>query len=295
MQNIIGNQWLEKSAAWVDSVDFLIDVALHALPRFLLFSVCGFIFGVIFTIYLAKNRLLKRNQPFWNVLAKFSYVLILLIIPLALGAIGGIQSVQGLINQKMDEQLLPAVTEQMPELSRALTEQLKIYPTGKIISVNDLVEPLVKDLYYVPRSDSIWEHSKARFLNGALIRWGARALTAAVQQALVEKLEQVGQVIKGNLASGQASSDAIVKVGTDVITKFTTDTAKEIDFTQLEKTFPVMLVDALKNNINNYFNSIYTTILISILGMLLLIVGEIQYYRRHLQKPVEKNVANPLN
>jgi hypothetical protein len=293
MQNTNSNQWLEKTTALGDSVGGVLgDATLHASPWFLLYFACGFALGLILAIYLAKKHLLKRNQPVWNVLAKLSYILILAAMPLALGVIGVLHSVQSTINQEIEMRLLPAVTEQMPAVSHALNEQLKRYPTGKIITVKDLVEPLVSDMYYIPKSESLWERSKARVINDMILRRGATALTEAVQQALLGKLQHVGQVMEQVIGGGRSTPDDIVKIGTDVIMKFTTDSAREIDFTQLEKTVPEMLVDALKNNIDNYLKSTRKTILIILAGMLLLIVGEILYYRRYLQKPVKINIAS---
>jgi hypothetical protein len=276
--------------AWADGLGEVIwDIGLQTWPWILLFSACGFIGGLIFSIYLARKRLLKRKHPLWNALAKFSYVLILLAMPLGLGGVGAIYSMQHTINRGLDEQLLPAVTEQMPALARHLDQQLKRFPTGKIVSVRDLVEPLVKDLYYVPTSDGLWERSKARLINDMILSWGAKTLTEAVQRALLAKLEVAGQVLQDSRMTEKASSDELVRVGGSAIIKFMTDTTKEIDFTQLEETLPSMLVDALKSNFNHSFKSIYVTIFLPMLGMLLLIVVEILYYRRHLRKLAEKN------
>ncbi len=285
MQDITSNPWVAKLIVLADHLGGLIgNNTLYIVLWFFLFMISGFVIGGIFAIYLAKKRLLKRNNHYWNVLAKFSYILILLVMPLALGSVGAIYSVQRTLNQEIDEQLLPAITEQMPALSQALSEQLKGFHSGKVISVRDVVEPIVKDMYYIPSSDGLWEQSKARLINDTLLNWGARTLTEVVQRALLEKLEIVGEVLKANTMNGQASSDKLVKVGGGVIIKFMTDTTREVDFTQMEKTLPSMLSDAFKYNINTYFKSIYTMILLFIVGMALLIVGEILYYRRHLGK-----------
>lgn len=64
------------------------QLALHALPWVLLFAGIGLVLALGVCIVLARKGLLQRHRRGWHLAAKLSYVVILLALPLAGGALG---------------------------------------------------------------------------------------------------------------------------------------------------------------------------------------------------------------
>jgi hypothetical protein len=212
-------------------------------------------------------------------------------LPLATGAYGALREVQQNIHTTFDAKLLPVISQQMPAFNAYLSTKTKAFENGKVVSVKDLIDPLIQDLYYVPQSTSWWESTKAKVLNKLILQTAAQALTQGLQEKLIAQIELLGLGLTENNFKAQPVNE-LSQLGAAVATKFTTDAAKQIDFTKVNASLPQVLIDALKNAINHYFNSLYLTILLSLLLCASLLVAEVLYYRRYLR--LKKDSGTPV-
>jgi hypothetical protein len=260
---------------------FFGELVLNALPWILLFTFIAFLLALSITIYLARKNLLKRHVRIWNIAAKLTYLVVLIGLPLFGGALGAVYGTQRLVNQSLAQQLRPAIEEKMPAMRAYLASQVKEYQPDKLVSVKDLIDPLVNDLYYKPKSESAWEHTKARWINEKILRNGADIFLESLQQVILTKLAAVDGLTAGSDIHGQPNDGGIVRVSASVMTKFTSDVTKEVDFSQLDKSLPQVFVDALTKKINSYFQSIYAALGLICLGIALIIISEILIYRRY--------------
>jgi hypothetical protein len=260
------------------------QLALHALPWVLLFASIGLVLALIACIVLARKNLLQRHRRGWHLATRLSYVVILLALPLAGGALGIIYGTQRAFAESIHASLVPALEQRMPALRVYLASHLSAYQPGKPASVRELVEPLVQQMYYQPRSTSLWERTKARWINELILRQAAAQLTQVLQQQLTAQVARVGTVLSGPDFHGQAGS-ALAKLGSDVAVKLTTDMARQIDFTVLDKSLPQVFADAVIRQFNGVTNSARSMVLMMVTGLLLLIAAEIVVYRRYF-KPV---------
>lgn len=279
-------------AKWGNNLaPFVGDLALGALPWILLYGAIGFVVAVIISWKLARKNFLVRRPRAWNILAKLSYVLILVALPLLGGAFGAVHSVHRLVHQALERDLQPVFETHMPTLRIYLEQQVKLIQPGQPISMRSLIEPLVKGMYYQPTSDSFWERSKARWVNELILRRGSVLLTQVLQEQLIAKVGLLGEALKSSDFRGQPGSE-LAKLGTDLAVRLTTDVTRNADFSKLDKTLPAIFVDAIKQKASAYFNSLKITLGVFLALVLLLVWGEIMIYRRvYLRRyPIETHL-----
>lgn len=279
------------SASDINFGQLIWQLALQALPWVLLFAGIGLVLAVVACILLARKNLLQRHRRGWHLAAKLSYVVILLALPLAGGALGIIHGTQRAFADSIHASLIPALEQRMPALRVYLASHLSAYQPGKPASVRELVEPLVQQLYYQPRSNSLWERTKARWINELLLRQAAAQLTQVLQQQLTAQVARVGTVLSGPDFHGQAGS-SLAKLGSDVAVKLTTDMARRLDFSVLDKSLPQVFADAVILQFNTVSNSGRIMVLMMLAGLLLLVAAEIVIYRRYF-KPASMPVPLP--
>ena len=267
-----------------------------ALPSMLLYGMLGFVLALGICYQLARKCLLVRRPRAWHVAAKLSYVLILLALPLLGGGFGAVHSAHRLVNQALERDLQPVVAAQMPALRVYLEQQVKLIAPGQPISVRSLLEPFVQDMYYRPTSSSYWERSKARWINEFILRRGSVLLTQVLQEQLIARVGLLGEALKGANFRGQATGD-LAALGTDLAVRLTTDVARQADFSKLDKSVPMIFIDAIKRQAGAYFNSFKITLGLFALAALLLVWGEIMLYRhyhRHRHPPAAALPVPPM-
>jgi hypothetical protein len=257
-------------------------ILMSGIPWFFVYASLGLIIAFVVIIALAKKNIMVRKYRSWNIFAKLAYIVIIITVPLAVGCYGALRDVQQNIHTALETKLLPSITAQMPAFNTYLATKTKAYENGKVISVKDLIDPLIQDLYYVPQSNSWWETTKAKLLNQLILQSAAQALTNGLQEKLIAQIELLGMSLVESDFKGQSVNE-LSKLGTSVVTKFTSDAAKQIDFTHVNASLPQIVIDALKNTINRYFSSLYLTILLLVVLITALLTAEILYYRRHIR------------
>lgn len=254
------------------------ELLLGALPWMLLCGVLGLLLAVLICYQLARQCLLVRRPTPWHVAAKLSYVLILLALPLLGMAFGAVHSVHRLVNQALVRDLQPVFEAQAPALRIYLEQQARLVAPGQPLNLRTLIAPLVQDMLYQPVSDSWWERSKAYWVNELILRRGSMVLTQVLQEQLIAKASILGDVLKGSDFRGQATGE-LARLGTDVAVRLTTDAARRIDFSALDTSLPMLLVDAIKRQSGAYFNSLKLTLGFFAVLALLIVWAEIMVYR----------------
>lgn len=269
----------QQAADWAGGIyNYLGALLIKVLPWALLFAFIGFLLALVVMIVVSRKRLLRRSPRAWNAVAKLSYLAILSGFVLGGGAAGVVSQVQRQFNTELDRAVLPALEAQVPVLREYLTAQLRGVAPNKPITARDLVDAMLQDLYYQPKSNSLWEKTKAQSVNWVLRRFGAEALTAAFQQMVIMRIEATGEAMKKDMY-GQAQGE-LVQFGADALVKLALDANKNVDFTELDKKVPQVFTDALRKQGDGYFHSLYTSIGILFGGLALLVVGEMLFYFR---------------
>jgi len=269
------------------------DLLWTVLPWMLLYGVLGFVLALGICYQLARKCLLVRRPPAWHVAAKLSYVLILLALPLLGGGFGAVHSVHRVVNQALERDLQPVVEAQMPALRVYLEQQARLIAPGQPVSMRSLIEPFVQDMYYRPTSDSYWERSKARWINEFILRRGSVLLTQVLQEQLIARAGVLGDALKGAGFRGQATGE-LASLGTDLAVRLTTDVARQADFSKLDKSVPMIFIDAIKRQAGAYFNSLKITLGLFALVALLLVWGEIMLYRHYYLRRQPAATALPV-
>ena len=269
------------------------DLLWTALPWMLLYGVLGFVIAAIICYQLARKCLLVRRPRAWHVAAKLSYVLILLALPVLGGAFGAVHSVHRVVNQALVRDLQPVFEAQAPVLRRYLETQARLIAPGQPVSMRSLIEPYVKGMYYQPTSSSYWERSKARWINDFILRRGSVLLTDVLQEQLISKASVLGEALKGSDFRGQPTSE-LAKLGTDLAVRVSTDVTRQADFSKLDKSLPMIFIDAIKHQASTYFNSLKITIGLFALAALLLVWGEIMLYRHYYLRRYPLATAMPV-
>ena len=269
------------------------DLLWTVLPWMLLYGVIGFVLALGICFQLARKCLLVRRPPAWHVAAKLSYVLILVALPLIGGGFGAVHSAHRVVSQALERDLQPVVEAQMPALRVYLEQQVRLIAPGQAISMRSLIEPFVQDMYYRPTSGSYWERSKARWINDFILRRGSVLLTDVLQEQLISKASVLGEALKGSDFRGQPTSE-LAKLGTDLAVRVTTDVTRQADFSKLDKSLPMIFIDAIKHQASAYFNSLKITIGLFALAALLLVWGEIMLYRHYYLRRYPLATAMPV-
>lgn len=264
-----------------------------AVPWILLCSAAGFILAAAICYQLASKCLLVRRPAAWHVAAKLSYLLILLALPLLGAGLGAVHSVHRVVDHALERDLQPVVEAQMPALRVYLEQQVRLIAPGQPISVRSLLEPFVQGMYYRPTSSSYWERSKARWINEFILRRGSVLLTQVLQEQLIARVDMLGDALKGANFRGQATGE-LAALGTDLAVRLSTDVARHADFSKLDKSVPMLFIDAIKRQADAYFNSIKITLGLFALATLLLVWGEIMLYRHYYLRRHPPAAALPV-
>ncbi len=159
--------------------------------------------------------------------------------------------------------------------------------------MRSLIEPFVQTMYYRPTSGSYWERSKARWINEFILRRGSVLLTQVLQEQLIARVDMLGDALKGANFRGQATGE-LAALGTDLAVRLSTDVARHADFSKLDKSVPMLFIDAIKRQADAYFNSIKITLGLFALATLLLVWGEIMLYRHYYLRRHPPAAALPV-
>ena len=242
-------------ASWGSSLlPFGGELLWTALPWILLCGVAGFVLAALICYQLARKCLLVRRPPAWHVAAKFSYVLILVALPVLGGAFGAVHSVHRVVSQALVRDLQPVFAAHAPALRIYLEQRVRLMAPDQPVSMRSLLEPLVHSMVYRPASNSYWERSKAHWINEIILRRGGVLLTEVLQDQLIARAGVLGDTLTG---------------------------ADLRDLSKLDKSLPMVLIDAIEHQASAYFHSLKLTVALFALLALLLVWGEIMLYRHY--------------
>lgn len=255
-------------ASWGNSLlPFGSDLLWTALPWILLCGVLGFVIAVLVCYQLAKKCLLVRRPAAWHLAAKLSYVLILVALPVLGGAFGAVHSVHRVVNQALVRDLQPVFETHAPALRIYLEQQLRLIAPGQPVSMRGLLEPFMQGMYYQPTSNSYWERNKAHWINEFILRRGSILLTEVLQDQLITRAGVLGETLTG---------------------------ADLRNLSKLDKSLPLIFIDAIKHQAGAYFNSLKLTVGLFVLLTLLLVWAEIMLYRHYYLRRYPPATAMPV-
>ena len=251
------------------------------------FALAGLVLAGLAMALFHRRRWLRRVHRGWNVGAKLSYLVILVVLPLA-GALGGILlSLQQGADRLVDRTLVPQLADSMPQIRDAMAAQLGPQAGNAFVTARDLVQPLVEDIMYRPADDTFVERSKARIFNGLIVRAAAMAMTEAIQRALALLPEVVSE-------RGGTAQDALARFSVRTVAAALSSTAQHVDFSELDRTVPEMFGDAMHGQIRSVFMGFYLGLAIKLLLVGLLIGAELfAYYKYYLPRRVGMVAAVP--
>jgi hypothetical protein len=264
---------------WSSSLtDFVFTLIWSSMPTALLYAAMGLVAAIVLMVWVGRKSLLRRRPRAWNVLAKVSYLAILLVTLFAFTAVGVVRHVQKETMSALEVSVTPLVRANTVLLREYLTLKMSAYAPGQPVSARELVDATLKDLYYRPTSDSLWERGKARIVNWTLRKLGGEVLTAVFQKIIVAKVETMAAGLKN-----QTQNEA-AKVGVDALRKVLLDANRRVDLSALDRTLPQIILDVAGQQIHAVFVHAYLTIALIWLGIGALIGAEMLLYLRWYEK-----------
>lgn len=264
----LSRDWLEFASPFAGTL------FLKALLWGLLFAGLGLLVAIVVTGLIHKRRLLRREHRVWNWGAKLSYLLVLSACVL-LGLIGGgLFGIQRTVNQAVQETLQPALVQRMPALREQMVTRLGPMASDGVLTARDLVQPIVQDFLYQPRSASGIERWKADLINRFVMEFGAVALKHALQKAL----EALPEVLP---AASNGTQNELVSFSIGAVAKVLAGTGEKLDFSPLDRSVPEIFGNALHKQIDGFFKGLYTGLLIKLLLVAALIGLEMLIYFRY--------------
>lgn len=264
---------------WSSSLtDFVFTLIWSSMPTALLYAAMGLVAAIVLMVWVGRKNLLRRRPRVWNVLAKVSYLAILLVTLFAFTAVGVVRHVQKETMSALEVSVTPLVRTNTVLLREYLTLKMSAYAPGQPVSARELVDATLKDLYYRPTSDSLWERGKARIVNWTLRKLGGEVLTAVFQKIIVAKVETMAAGLKN-----QTQNEA-AKVGVDALRKVLLDANRRVDLSALDRTLPQIILDVAGQQIHAVFVHAYLMIALIWLGAGALIGAEMLLYFRWYEK-----------
>jgi len=268
---------------WSESIsDGIFDLIMSCLPSVLLYGIVGLLIAMAIMVWAGKKKWLRRRPPLWNVLAKLSYVLILAGTLFVTTTFGIVRHLQLQAVNAFESKGVPIVLSYAGVLHDYVASVLAVYAPGRTITLRELVDTALQDLYYRRESDSPLEYGKARIVNWTLDTLGRDVLTLVFQKVLIDKLESIEARLKAD-ARGSARGE-VAGFGADLLKKALLDANQKLDLTVLNRALPQIVVDAVRQQIGTYFTHAYMTLALIWLVTAAIVVGEMLLYFRWYQK-----------
>lgn len=267
---------------WSSSLtDFVFTLIWSSMPTALLYAGLGLGVAIVLMVWISRKKLLRRRPRLWNVLAKLSYAVILLVTLFAFTATGVVRHIQKETLIALETTVDPLVRVNTVLLREYLSAKMAAYGPAHPVSAQELVDATLKDLYYQPVSDSLWERGRARIVNWTLRKLGREVLTAVFQKIIVAKVETMAEGLKN-----QTQNEA-AKVGVDMVRKLLLDANRRVDLSALDRTLPQIILDVAGQQIRAIFHQAYLMIVLIWLGIGALLGAEMLLYFRWYEKRLQ--------
>ena len=258
--------------------DFVFTLIWSSMPTALLYAGMGLMVAIVLMVWVSRKKLLRRRPHVWNVLAKLSYLVILVATLFAFTAVGVVRHVQKETMSALEVHVAPLVRVNTVLVREYVGTRMAAYGPDHPATARELVNGTLRDLYYQPVSDSMWERGKARVVNWTLRKLGGDMLEAVFEKIIVAKADSVVAGLKDH-----AQSEA-GKVGIDVLRRVLLDADRKVDLSALDRTLPQIILDAAGNQIRATFHHAYLMIALAWLGIGALIAAEMLLYFRWYEK-----------
>jgi hypothetical protein len=237
-------------------------------------GVLGFLLALVLSWVIHRQRWLRRTPGAWNILAKLSYLILVAAFVLAGGIGGALHGTQRVVDRKVSSSLEPLLAARMPALRGYLAGYLAPMAKNSVITVRDMLQPMLRDLGYQPRSAGWLEQRKAHLINEIILRGGALALTQAFQQSM----RLLPQFLPTADDRGQ---DQLVHFTVDTALKMLAATGDKVDFSPLDQSVPKVFAEAVQHQIDSLYKGIYIGLVIKLVIVLALIAAEMLFYFRY--------------
>lgn len=256
---------------WGFLVPLIGDLLFQAAIWGTVFGAAGCLMALLSCWLVFRKAWLRRRPKVWNVLAKLSYFLIWVVFVLA-GVIGGVlYGTQRVVDRSVAQYLEPALTRQMPDLRKVLARHLEPMARQSVITVREMLQPMLRELYYKPRSSSWIEQHKARMINDFILHGGAVALTQAFQQSM--------RLLPRFLPEDRSrEQNQLVHFSVDTALKVLAATGEKVDFSPLDQNVPKVFSSAVQRQIDGLFKGIYVGLLIKLVLVMALVGLEMLFY-----------------
>lgn len=255
-------------------LSFVANLALGAILWSVLFLGIAVFLSFYLSFKLARSRLLLRHHLLWNIGAKLSYVVILLGLPLIGGALGLVYGMHRQIAPILAEQVQPAMERRMPQIRTYLASQIRTLRPHKMVSVESLIEPLIRDMSYKAQSGGLWEQKKAYWINQTVLRGGSELFSRTLRHVLAGQIESAGNALTHDNFSPQ-DSDELAGLSVDVLGQL----ASGDDFSKLDQSLPRTFIRGVQAHVDHYFATLYGSIGLFFLLLAMTIATEILIYR----------------
>lgn len=246
----------------------------QAMPWILLAALGGLIAAIVVIVYLVRRKLLRRHDTAWNLIAKLGYVAILVALPLGAGMFAGVYSIHNKIDAGLDSGLRPLVAAQMPSLRMYLAQEMKKAGSTSVSTIREMIKPFKKHFLYVPTSTGRWERYKAYWVNDVMVEPSFGVLADTLEDKLLDKMNQVGAKVAGN---EEAARQLFSLTAAVLVKQNSQDPADAVRF---DREITQVVMGNLFTKLNQAFSPVYMSIWLPMLGIALLILGEIIVYRR---------------
>jgi len=261
--------------SWIELLGPLLgELSLQAAVWGAVAGFLGFLLALVLSWVIHRQRWLRRTPRAWNVLAKLSYLILVAAFVLAGGIGGALHGTQRIVDHKVSSALEPLLAARMPALRGYLAACLAPMAKSSVITVRDMLQPMLRDLGYQPRSAGWLEQRKAHLINEVILRGGAVALTQAFQQSM----RLLPQFLP---TAGDKGQDQLVHFTVDTALKMLAATGEKVDFSPLDESVPKVFAEAVQHQIDSLYKGIYIGLVIKLMIVLALIAAEMLFYFRY--------------
>lgn len=253
----------------LNAAAFIGTLLWNAAPWMLLSGFAGLLLAIFLIVHLAKRQLLTRHTFAWNLLAKLGYLVILVALPLGAAALGGVYGIHSKVNAEVEQGVRPILAARMPQLRMYVATELQRVGDPQNLNLDAILKPVKERFNYGATSRGLWERTKSYWINDVVVNPAFSVIGQVMQDKLIDSLG--GSAVAGS----KEGKRQVVSQGVALMAGADSADARKFDgeLTQL------VMANVLFQ-INGAFSPVYFSIFLIVLGIAVLLIGEIIVYRR---------------
>ncbi len=236
------------------------DLAWDALTGMIgqaaLFSLVGFISGIVLVVVCGKKRLFLRENRIWNFFAKLTYVYVPVVFLIVGGLFGVVRGGHKAANRSIDAVCMYS-TKVIPSFKTYLDQNWESV-VAEPMSLEETAGRFFTKFYVEPESDGYFDRKKAKIINFFTMNAGKWIVVGLATVVVVKAGDAVGL--------DESQTGTVLKL------------IKDMDLSKVDSNFFQIFADALKETIGRWFGGLYVGILIKLFVLLLLPAIEVGVY-----------------